>query len=214
MKQAYFVTGTDTGIGKTYVACQLIQDYVAQGYRVVGMKPIAAGCELVDGQWVNEDVALLTQASNVKAPLHLVNPYCFQPPIAPHIAAEQAGVAIQMEVIQAAFDELTQLADIVVVEGAGGLLVPLNTHHTMADLIRFLNIPVFFVVGMRLGCINHALLTYQVMQAHGLIISAWVANPIDKAMLCYQENLSTLQAKLQAIPQYPSPQASKVLFSH
>lgn len=204
MKQAFFVTGTDTGIGKTYVACQIIRDYVAQGYRVVGMKPVAAGCELVDGQWVNEDVALLTEASNVKAPLHLVNPYCFQPPIAPHIAAAQAGLEIQMEVIQDAFNQLTQLADIVVVEGAGGLLVPLNAQHTIADLIQLLNIPVLFVVGMRLGCINHALLTLEVMQARGLIVSAWVANPIDKAMLCYQENLRTLQTKLQAIPQYPS----------
>lgn len=204
MKQAYFVTGTDTGIGKTYVACQMIRDYVAQGYRVVGMKPVAAGCELVDGEWVNEDVTLLTQASNVKAPLHLVNPYCFRPPIAPHIAAEQAGVDIQMEVIQSAFEDLKQLADIVIVEGAGGLLVPLDPHHTIADLIACLNIPILFVVGMRLGCINHALLTMEVMQARSLNVAAWVANPIDPSMLCYDENLSTLQTKLHAIPQYPS----------
>lgn len=207
MKQTYFVTGTDTGIGKTYVACQVIRDFVAQGYRVVGMKPVAAGCELVDGQWVNEDVTLLTQASNVKAPLHLVNPYCFRPPIAPHIAAEQAGVVIKMEVIQTAFKELQQMADIVIVEGAGGLLVPLNAQHTIADLIACLNLPVLFVVGMRLGCINHALLTLEVMQARKLSIAAWVANAIDPSMLCYEENLHTLQTKLHPIPQYPSLQA-------
>lgn len=202
MKQAFFITGTDTGIGKTYVACQLIRQYVAQGYRVVGMKPVAAGCELVDDQWVNEDVRLLTEASNVDAPLHLVNPYCFRAPIAPHIAAEQEQVNIQIEVIVQAYQALAELADIVVVEGAGGLLVPLNAQHTIADLIAHLNIPVIFVVGMRLGCINHALLTLEVMQARGLTIAAWVANPIDKEMLCYQENLLTLQTKLHLIPQY------------
>lgn len=203
MKQAFFITGTDTGIGKTYVACQLIRQYVAQGYRVVGMKPVAAGCELVDDQWINEDVRLLTEASNVDAPLHLVNPYCFRAPIAPHIAAEQEQVNIQIEVIVQAYQALAELADIVVVEGAGGLLVPLNAQHTIADLIAHLNIPVIFVVGMRLGCINHALLTLEVMQARGLTIAAWVANPIDKEMLCYQENLLTLQTKLHLIPQYP-----------
>lgn len=202
MKQAFFITGTDTGIGKTYVACQLIRQYVAQGYRVVGMKPVAAGCELVDDQWINEDVRLLTEASNVDAPLHLVNPYCFRAPIAPHIAAEQEQVNIQIEVIVQAYQALAELADIVVVEGAGGLLVPLNAQHTIADLIAHLNIPVIFVVGMRLGCINHALLTLEVMQARGLTIAAWVANPIDKEMLCYQENLLTLQTKLHLIPQY------------
>lgn len=202
MKQSFFITGTDTGIGKTYVACQLIRHYVAQGYRVVGMKPVAAGCDLVNGQWVNEDVALLTQASNVPAPMHLVNPYCFKDPIAPHIAAEKEGIEIQLDVIQRAYDALSALADIVVVEGAGGLLVPLNAQYTIADLIEHLKIPVLFVVGMRLGCINHALLTMEVMQARGLTVSAWVANPIDKEMQCYQENLLTLQTKLQGIPEY------------
>lgn len=202
MKQSFFITGTDTGIGKTYVACQLIRHYVAQGYRVVGMKPVAAGCDLVNGQWVNEDVALLTQASNVQAPMHLVNSYCFKDPIAPHIAAEKEGIEIQLDVIQRAYAELSGLADIVVVEGAGGLLVPLNAHYTIADLIARLNIPVLFVVGMRLGCINHALLTMEVMQARGLTVSAWVANPIHKEMQCYQQNLLTLQTKLQGIPEY------------
>lgn len=203
MKQAFFITGTDTGIGKTFVACRLIRQYVAQGYRVVGMKPIAAGCEQIDGQWVNEDVKLLMQASNVDAPLHLVNPYCFEAPIAPHIAAQQEHIDIQLEVILQAYQALTELADIVVVEGAGGLLVPLNAELTIADLAAALNIPIVFVVGMRLGCINHALLSLEVMQARHLSIEAWVANPIDPTMMCYAENLATLQQKFTGIPQLP-----------
>jgi len=201
MKQAFFITGTDTGIGKTFVACQLIRQYVAQGYRVVGMKPIAAGCDLVDGQWVNEDVKLLMQASNVDAPLHWVNPYCFKAPIAPHIAAQQENIAIQLEVILQAYQALTALADIVVVEGAGGLLVPLHAELTIAELAAALNIPIIFVVGMRLGCINHALLSLEVMQARHLPIQGWVANPIDPAMQCYAENLATLQQHFKDIPQ-------------
>jgi len=202
MKQAFFITGTDTGIGKTFVACQLIRQYVAQGYRVVGMKPIAAGCDLVDGQWVNEDVKLLMQASNVDAPLHWVNPYCFKAPIAPHIAAQQENIAIQLEVILQAYQALTALADIVVVEGAGGLLVPLHAELTIAELAAALNIPIIFVVGMRLGCINHALLSLEVMQARHLPIQGWVANPIDPAMQCYAENLATLQQHFKGIPQF------------
>lgn len=201
MKQSLFVTGTDTGIGKTYVACQLIRHYVAQGFRVVGMKPIAAGCEQMDGQWVNEDVRLLTEASNVDAPLHLVNPYCFHAPIAPHIAAQQANVDIQLDVIVQAYHALAELADIVIVEGAGGLLVPLNDEITMAELAAALNIPIVLVVGMRLGCINHALLSLEVMRARHLPIQAWVANPIDPAMQCYAENLATLQQHFKGVQQ-------------
>lgn len=201
MKQSFFITGTDTGIGKTYVACQLIRHYVALGYRVVGMKPIAAGCEQVDGQWVNEDVRLLTEASNVDAPLHWVNPYSFHAPIAPHIAAQQGNVDIQLDVIVQAYHALAELADIVIVEGAGGLLVPLNDEITMAELAAALNIPIVFVVGMRLGCINHALLSLEVMRARHLPIQAWVANPIDPAMQCYAENLATLQQHFNGVQQ-------------
>ena len=201
MKQSFFITGTDTGIGKTYVACQLIRHYVAQGYRVIGMKPIAAGCEQVDGQWVNEDVRLLTEASNVDAPLNWVNPYCFHAPIAPHIAAQQENVDIQLDVIVQVYHALAELADNVIVEGAGGLLVPLIDEFTMAELAAALNIPIVFVVGMRLGCINHALLSLEVMRARHLPIQAWVANPIDPAMQCYAENLATLQQHFNGVQQ-------------
>jgi dethiobiotin synthetase len=192
MTQSIFITGTDTGVGKTYVACRLIREYVAQGYKVVGMKPVAAGCEWIDGQWVNEDVALLTAASNVSAPKEFINPYCFTPPIAPHIAAEQVGVTVDMQVIKHAYDALAKLADIVVVEGAGGLLVPLNADETIADLIQLLNLPVVLVVGLKLGCINHTALTLGAMEARAIELKALVMNDIGNPMPAIQENIATI----------------------
>ncbi len=197
MKQAYFVTGTDTGVGKTYVAYKLIQQYVAQGYKVVGMKPVAAGCEFVDGEWMNEDVLKLTQASNVKASRELINPYSFKEPIAPHIAAEKAGVEIEIEVIKQAFEALATMADIVIVEGAGGFLVPLNHRQSMADLAVALNIPMILVVGIKLGCINHALLTVEAIKARQLAMHGWVANEVDASMLAISENTASLSQLIQ-----------------
>lgn len=195
MKKAFFITGTDTGVGKTYVACKLIHDYVAQGHKVVGMKPVAAGCEFVDGEWVNEDVLRLTQTSNIKAPRELVNPYSFKAPIAPHIAAEQSGVEIKIEVIQQAFNQLASMADIVIVEGAGGFLVPLNHRQSMADLAAALDIPVILVVGMKLGCINHALLTMEAIKARQLDLHGWIANQIEPGMAVYDENIAAIAKK-------------------
>lgn len=196
----FFVTGTDTGVGKTTVTVRLMQQLVAQGLTVIGMKPVASGCEWLEGRWQNEDVRQLTAASNVKAPPALINPYCFEPPIAPHIAAKQAGVTIDLNVIQAAYRQLKDMADVVIVEGAGGLLVPLNSSQTIADLIRALNIPALLVVGMRLGCINHALLTAQVLKQCGIDFCGWVANSIDPQMSMPQENLQTLIESLQQPP--------------
>lgn len=196
----FFVTGTDTGVGKTTVTVRLMQQLIAQGLTVIGMKPVASGCEWLEGRWQNEDVRQLTAASNVKAPPELINPYCFEPAIAPHIAAAQAGVAIDLNIIQEAYTQLTTLADVVIVEGAGGLLVPLNSNQTMADLIQALNIPALMVVGMRLGCINHALLTAQVLKQRGIDFCGWVANSIDPQMSMPQENLLTLIESLQQPP--------------
>lgn len=196
----FFVTGTDTGVGKTTVTVRLMQHFTAQGLKVVAMKPVASGCEWGDGRWQNEDVMQLTAASNVQAPPELVNPYCFQPAIAPHIAAAQAGVEIQLHVIKTAYTALTALADVVIVEGAGGLLVPLNATQTMGDLLRVLELPALVVVGMRLGCINHALLTRQVLQQQQLPFGGWVANHIDPDMRMPQENLQTLVDWLQQPP--------------
>jgi dethiobiotin synthetase len=203
MIPAYFVTGTDTGSGKTTIASALIRYFVDQGRKTVGMKPIASGCEFVqdqsvNGQLVNEDVTALIQASNVIAPLTLVNPYHFMPAIAPHIAASQAGIHIDTYVILTAYRQLSAMADIVVVEGAGGFLVPVNRHQTLADLAVHLNIPIILVVGMRLGCINHALLTVEAIQSRGLHLAGWVANQVDPEMADFEANLESLQARIEA----------------
>lgn len=195
-KQNFFITGTDTNAGKTYVACKLIQQYIAQGYKVVGMKPVAAGCELIDGVWVNDDVLKLEAASNVKVPRALVNPYSFNVAIAPHIAAEKVGVQIEIAVIQQAFDALKKLADIVIVEGAGGFLVPLNVTETMADLAAALDAAVILVVGIKLGCINHTLLTAEAIKARKLNLHGWVANQIEPDMAFNDENIATISQKL------------------
>lgn len=201
MKQAFFITGTDTGVGKTYIACKLIQQYVAQGYKVIGMKPVAAGCEWVDGEWVNDDVLKLEAASNVKAPRALTNPYSFKEPIAPHIAAELTGKPIEITVIKQAFDALSELADVVIVEGAGGFLVPLNDTDSMADLAIQLNIPIILVVGMKLGCINHTFLTAEAIKARNGNLAGWVANAIEPNMQYYNNNVATIAKKLHIVKQ-------------
>lgn len=197
MKQAFFITGTDTDVGKTYVACKLIEQYVAQGYKVIGMKPVAAGTEFVDGAWVNVDVLKLEAVSNVKASRALINPYSFKEAIAPHIAAKKAGVEIKISVIKNAFEELKRLADIVIVEGAGGFLVPLNDTENMADLAASLDIPIVLVVGMKLGCINHSLLTVEAIKARNLKLYGWVANRIAPNMAFCEENIATITQKTQ-----------------
>ncbi len=199
MQQAFFITGTDTGVGKTYIACKLIQQYVSQGYKVVGMKPVAAGCDWVDGEWVNDDVLKLEAAGNVKAPRSLTNPYSFKAPIAPHIAAQQEGNTVEISVIKQAFDDLCQLADIVIVEGAGGLLVPLNNTCDMADLAKALNIPIIVVVGIKLGCINHTLLTVEAIKARNCRLKGWVANQIDPKMQCIDDNIACIATKLDSV---------------
>lgn len=196
----FFVTGTDTSVGKTTVTVRLMQQLVAQGLTVIGMKPVASGCEWLDGRWQNDDVLQLTAASNVSAPAELINPYCFEPAIAPHIAAAQAGVEIDFDVIRAAYEQLTAMADVVIVEGAGGLLVPLNATQTIADLIQALSLPALVVVGMRLGCINHTLLTAQVLKQRNIDFCGWVANNIDPQMSVPQENLQSLITGLQQPP--------------
>lgn len=199
-KQArgFFVTGTDTGVGKTLVACAVLQAYAAQGLRVIGMKPVAAGAHFENGVWVNQDVDDLIAASNVTAPRNTINPYCFEPPIAPHIAAALQDNEIETKFICENFQHLTTLADIVVVEGAGGFCVPLNALETSADLAQQLALPVLLVVGMRLGCINHALLSAEVIRSRRLHLAGWIANHIDAAMLHADDNIAALQARLDA----------------
>lgn len=203
MAQAYFIIGTDTNVGKTYVASALVQHFVQLGFKTVGMKPIASGCELNEpselgttGELLNEDVTALNNASNVKAPLNIVNPYRFAPAIAPHIAAQQVGVEINLDNIEVAYQQLSTLADVVIVEGAGGFLVPLNQTQTLADLAVQLKLPIILVVGMKLGCINHALLTVEAIKVRGLTLAGWVANQIDPEMPMFAENLASLKQRI------------------
>jgi len=188
-----FVTGTDTGVGKTRVAVALIHALRAQGRRVAAMKPVAAGH--APGE-PNEDVVALMHAANVAADIRDVNPYAFAPAIAPHIAAAQAGVRVDLKVIAAAYARLAAQADGVVVEGAGGWRVPLNEHDDMADLAQALDLSVVLVVGLRLGCLSHAMLTAESIVRRGVRWVGWVGNAIDPDMACPAENIETLRIRL------------------
>ena len=200
----FFVTGTDTGVGKSLVSAALLHAYASLGYRVVGMKPVAAGAEQIDGVWCNEDVEQLRAASNVIAEgtadlteiAAWVNPYLLRTPVAPHIAADYQGVSIELPRIRDAYEHLAAVADVVVVEGAGGFKVPLSPTRDSADLARYLGLPIILVVGMRLGCLNHALLTAEAIAARGLKLAGWVANRLDPEMQAYDENLIALSMRL------------------
>lgn len=196
----FFITGTDTGVGKTIIACALLYSFARQGKSVVGMKPVTAGCEDTPEGLRNGDVEQLIAASTIKAPRHMVNPYALKPPIAPHIAAQQAGIEIKPAVIKMAFDELKKMADVVMVEGVGGFKVPLNRQQDSADLAGLLGLPVILVVGMRLGCLNHTLLTADAIEKCGLKLAGWVANCIDPHMVMLQENLRALEERLGGPP--------------
>lgn len=171
-----FVTGTDTEVGKTRISVGLIKVLQQQGLKVAAMKPVASGCEWQDGQLQNEDALALSQQADIKLPYSQINPYAFEPAIAPHLAAEQIGQSISLDVIETNFAAMKLQADAIVVEGAGGWLVPLNDQQTIADLAKALQLPVVLVVAIKLGCINHALLTVQAIAACGLKLEGWVAN--------------------------------------
>ncbi|HOL63959.1 MAG TPA: dethiobiotin synthase [Accumulibacter sp.] len=194
-RHAWFITGTDTEIGKTHIACVLLHTLRNAGYRTLAMKPVAAGTD-VNG--LNDDVERLLAACTETAAREMVNPYLFAAAIAPHIAAVEEGRRIEATTILAAFQRLQALADAVIVEGVGGFCVPLNEQLDTADLATALQLPVILVVGMRLGCINHALLTAQAIVARGLPFAGWVANCIDPAMARLRENLDALQSRLPA----------------
>ena len=197
-KKAYFITGTDTGVGKTLTACVLLRAFVKQGNKAIGMKPVAAGCVETPAGLRCEDVESLRAAGNVVASQEWVNPYALISPVAPHIAAELAGAEISLEKINGAFRHLREMADVTVVEGVGGFVVPLNACQDTADMAKMLGLPVILVVGMRLGCINHALLAAQAIRHKGLRLVAWVANRIDPDMSAFDENLHALETRLAA----------------
>jgi dethiobiotin synthetase len=193
-----FVTGTDTDVGKTLVSAALLLAMKDLGLKAVGMKPIAAGAEKVGDAWVNEDVIALNAASGIQAPPEWVNPYLFRDAIAPHIAAQRKGARIEIPRIVDAYGHLAGLADWVVVEGAGGFRVPLDDQRDGADLAVALGLPVVLVVGVRLGCLNHALLSAEAIAARGLRLAGWVANRVDPDMPAYEENLASLEQRLLA----------------
>ena len=193
-----FVTGTDTDCGKTQVALGLMAALQARGLSVLGMKPIASGCQVgQDGPRSADALALLAQGSR-PVPYPLANPYALAPPIAPHIAAGQAGLTIELGPIVAAYRALADQADWVIVEGVGGWRVPLGPTLSVSDLPAALELPVVMVTGLRLGCINHSLLTAESIRARGASLAGWVANQIDPAMLAREQNLATLAALIDA----------------
>lgn len=192
---SYFVTGTDTGVGKTLVSCALLRAFAAQGKRVAGFKPVAAGCD-EDGQ--NDDAKRLRAAGSVQASYEQINPYCFHDAIAPHLAARMSGVAIEFPRILLAYRELAAQADTVIVEGVGGFCVPLNDRQDSADLARQLGLPVILVVGMRLGCLNHALLTMRAIADQQLECAGWVANVLDADTPALRENVAALRERIAA----------------
>jgi len=209
---SYFITGTDTGVGKTLISCALLHAFAAQGKRVAGFKPVAAGC---DEDEHNDDAKALRAASSMQLTYGQVNPYCFRHAIAPHIAARHSGVRIELARILTSYREISGQADEVIVEGAGGFLVPLNDKQNSADLARELALPVILVVGMRLGCINHALLTLRVMAEYQLECAGWVANVVDAEMAALQENIEALREHITApllgvVPYQSEPDARAV----
>ena len=193
-----FVTGTDTGIGKTHASCALLAAFRIRGLRAVGMKPVASGCRITPEGLRNEDAEALIAASEPAPAYADCNPFAFEPPIAPHIAAREGGAEIRLEAIHAAHARLAHAADRVVVEGVGGWLAPLSETLMQADLARALRLPVILVVGLRLGCLNHALLSARAIAADGCELAGWIGNRIDPAMARAEANLATLRARIAA----------------
>jgi dethiobiotin synthetase len=193
-----FVTGTDTEIGKTLVSSAILHKLAASGRRACGMKPVAAGAELIDGELRNDDADMLRAAGNVHLPSSITTPFMLKEPAAPHIAAALEGVTIEPVPILAAYAEIQAASDAVVVEGVGGFRVPFNDDFDSADLAAQLNLPVILVVGLRLGCINHALLTVEAIVERGLVLAGWVANTVDPNMRFVRENIEALEQRIPA----------------
>ena len=195
-----FVTGTDTGIGKTVVACALVRALRQRGWRVEVMKPVASGSEWTADGLRSDDALALIEAAETEAPYSDVNPYCFEPAVSPHIAAKESNITIDIGMIRSKYLTLASEADWVVVEGAGGWLSPLSDYQTMADLAWALSLPALLVVGLKLGCLNHAQLTRLGIEAHGVSFAGWVASSVDGGMERSEENLAALERLLGEPP--------------
>ncbi|MBE0509675.1 MAG: dethiobiotin synthase [Chromatiales bacterium] len=198
MQKGYFITGTDTGVGKTWATLALMAHLQQAGHCVLGMKPVASGCEQTAEGLRNEDALLIQQQSTIALPYDAINPYAFAPAIAPHLAATQAGVEIDLSHLTGSARALQQQSDYLIVEGAGGWLVPLNKASSIADLAWQLQLPVILVVSLRLGCINHALLSATAIRQSGCELAGWVANILDPQMPCLQQNIDSITARVPA----------------
>lgn len=210
-----FVTGTDTGVGKTMVAAGLMRALRARGHRVLGMKPIASGCTATDAGLRSEDAIALQAAASWSVPYNLVNPYAFAPAIAPHLAAHAVGTCVDIATITAAYSQLARRAEHVVVEGIGGWRVPINDKEELPDLARALGLPLLLVVGIRLGCINHALLSAESIARSGSALWAWVANQVDPDYGALEGTIARLRTEIHApllgsIPWLARPEAALV----
>ncbi|MFV3404371.1 MULTISPECIES: dethiobiotin synthase [Pseudomonas] len=199
MSQAYFIAGTDTDVGKTTIAAGLLRAARAQNLSTLAAKPVASGCVVTPKGLRNSDALALIDESSIKLPYRQVNPFAFEPAIAPHVAAREAGVALEVPTLLKAMRQvLDQQADFTLVEGAGGWRVPLSDHANLSDLAIALNLPVILVVGVRLGCINHALLSAEAIAADGLQLAGWVANIVEPKTSRLEENLASLAERLPA----------------
>jgi len=195
----FFITGTDTEVGKTLVSGALILKLRAQGKQTIGFKPVVAGTyQSTDGKLLNEDLETLRIASQLAPDQVNLSPYILDMPVAPHLAAANKGIVLQLSTIMQSLHETQKHSDCLIIEGAGGLLIPLNDHENLGDLVQQIGLPVILVVGMKLGCINHALLTQEAIKARGLKIAGWIANSLSSEMFLLKENIDTLQAKIDA----------------
>lgn len=190
-ENCFFITGTDTNAGKTWATLALMNYFKAQGKSVAGMKPVASGCQLLDGQFKNADALQLQANASMSLPYDWVNPYAYELPVAPHFAA--GANCIDLNKIAKAFSRLQENAEIVLVEGVGGWLVPLSGQYDIADLVKYLKIKVILAVGIKLGCINHARMTWQAMQLSGVKCIGWIAICVDSEMLYLEENIEALK---------------------
>lgn len=198
MARGVLIAGTDTGVGKTFVSCTLLHALRADGARASGMKPVASGCALTREGLRNEDALALIAASDPQPGYETCNPYAFEPAIAPHLAAMHARVQVEFQKVESAYAHLAARADVIVVEGVGGWMVPLSDSLESAEIPRRLNLPVILVVGLRLGCINHARLSARAILDDGCELLGWIGNGIDPAMERREDNLETLRRLLPA----------------
>lgn len=213
--KGFFITGTDTGVGKTWMTAALLHAMTARGLRVAGLKPLACGAHDTPDGWRNEDGELLMQQASVHLPYETVNPFLLREPIAPHIAARHAGLRLSAAALHESCTTVEEELDFLLIEGVGGWEVPINDHETMGHLARLLGLPVIIVVGIRLGCLNHGLLTCDAVLRQQLTVGGWIANIIDGDTLEIQENIAALEARLPAprlgtIPCLPSFAAERI----